>query len=156
MNAVKIDLSIDRLAGGGFIAMGGLVAIIGLIWLAMTGWFTVRAAKTLGVVIEMERVESSKGGPTFHPVFTFTDGAGLVHTQRTPFGSSSFTFEPGEKVTVLYDPSAPKNSKIDSFETVWLGPLLVTGIGLLSGGFACFWLALARRWFRQQQLRETG
>ncbi len=76
----------------------------------------------------------------YQPVFTFTDSGGISHTQRSSSGSSEFSFEIGERVTVLYDPDTPRHSKIESFETVWLGPVVVTSFGLLVGGFACFWL----------------
>jgi hypothetical protein len=154
MNTSKANLSIARVAGGGFILVGSLIAIAGLIWLTRTAWFSLHAAKAAGVVVAMERSESSEGGSTFHPVFTFTDGAGIIHTQRASFGSSTYSFESGERVTVLYDPAVPKHSKIDSFQTVWLGPLLITGFGLLFGGFACFWLFLAARGIRLQQTPE--
>ncbi|MDD5708108.1 MAG: hypothetical protein PHR35_19495, partial [Kiritimatiellae bacterium] len=49
----------------------------------------------------------------------------------------------------------PKHSKIDSVQTVWLGPLLITGFGLLFGGFACFWLFLVTRGIRLQQTQES-
>jgi len=120
--------------------MGGLIVVVGLIWLVKTAGFVMHAAKAPGTVIAMERNTSSKGGSTYTPIFIFPDASGVVHTQRASFGSSSYTFEPGEKVTVLYDVSAPKRSEIDSFQTVWLGPLIFTGFGLVFGGFAGFWL----------------
>jgi hypothetical protein len=155
MNNNKVRLSLARVVGGGFILFGSLITIVGLIWLVRTGMFSSRAVRAPGLVVEMERSTTSKGSSTFHPIFTFTDNAGMVHTQRTSFGSSSYSFEVGEKVTVLYDPVTPKNSKIDSFQTVWLGPLVITGFGLLFGGFACFWLFMATRGIRLEQLRKS-
>ena len=150
-----MDKRIARLVGGWFILTGALVTIAGLIWLTRTGLFVLRAAKAPGSVIEMQRSESSDGGTLYRPVFAFSDAGGIIHTHVASMASSTFTFEPGEKVTILYDPSAPKRSKIDSFHTVWLGPLFVFGIGFLSGSFACVWLALAIRGIARQQQREA-
>jgi hypothetical protein len=152
---VNLDRGMARLVGGLFIFLGGLIAIAGMFWLARTRSFVMGAVKTPGVVIAMERRESSEGGATFTPVFTFTDGVGLVHTQRSSFGSSTFSFEPGEKVTVLYDPATPKRSNIDSFQTVWLGPLFIAGFGLLFGGFACVWLMIASRAIARRERFEA-
>lgn len=144
------DLS-GRIIGTAFIAVGSLIAIAGIIWLFRTAAFVSRAAKAPGQVIAMERSEGSEGGSVYHPVFTFTDSGGIVHTQRSSFGSSDFSFEAGEHVTVLYDSAVPKHSKIESFQTLWLGPLLITGFGLLFGGFASFWLFM---WTRAARLHK--
>lgn len=156
MDTSDAKLSVARIVGGGFIFIGSLIAVAGVIWLVKTATFVTRASKAPGTVVEMERNASSEGGSTYHPIFTFADASGIIHTQRTSSGSSSYTFEPGEKVTVLYDITAPKNSKIDSFQTVWLGPLLITGFGLLFGGFACFWLFLATRATRLEKEKNAA
>jgi hypothetical protein len=143
--------SLGRLVGTVFIVVGSFVAVAGLIWLFRTMAFVSRATKAPGQVIAMERSEGSKGGSVFHPVFTFTDSAGIIHTQRSSFGSSDYSFEAGERVTVLYDSTTPKHSKIESFQTVWFGPVFITGFGLLFGGFACFWLFM---WTRAARLQK--
>ena len=136
--------------GTAFIVIGSLIAIAGLVWLAWTAAFMSRAAKAPGQVIAMERSEGSeKDSAVYHPVFTFVDSAGIVHTQRSSFGSSRYSFEVGELVTIRYDSTTPKHSKMESFQTVWLGPIIVTGFGLLFGGFACFWLFM---WTRAARL----
>ena len=131
--------SLGRVFGIGFISIGSLIAIAGLVWLIRTASFVSTAAKAPGQVTAMERSQGSHGFSTFHPVFTFTDGSGIIHTQRSSFG---YSFEVGERVTVLYDAAIPKHSKIESFQTVWLGPLICSGLGMLLGCFASFWLSL--------------
>jgi hypothetical protein len=131
--------------------IGSLIAIAGLIWLVRTITFVMYATKTQGTIIEMERntttpatinvmghITTSKGGFTYHPIFTFSDDSGIIHTQRTFAGSSSHTFQVGDKVTVLYYVSEPTRSEIDSFQTIWLGPLIAIGFGLLFAGFHIF------------------
>jgi len=145
MSITDAKNSMARVMGGGFILIGSLVAISGAIWLGKTALFVMHSAKAPGIVVEMERSSSNDGGSVYYPIYQFTDPSGVTHTQKTPTGSSSYSFEPGEKVTVLYNPKAPKISNIDSFGEIWLTPILVTGFGLLFGGFACFWLFLANR-----------
>lgn len=137
--------AIGRLIGRLFIVVGSLTAIAGVIWLIVTAVFVSRAAKAPGQVIAMERSQGSESGSVYRPVFTFTDSGGIIHTQVSSFGSSDFSFAVGEPVTVLYDPITPKHSKINSFQTIWFGPLFTTGMGIVSGSFACFWLYLWNR-----------
>jgi hypothetical protein len=124
--------------GGIFVGLGSLIAIAGLIWLVRTVAFVATATKAPGTVIEVERTTSSKGASIYHPIFTFSDASGIMHTQRTFVGSSTYTFEPGNKVAVLYIASEPTRSEIDSFQTIWIGPLICTGFGLLFGGLAYY------------------
>jgi len=125
--------------------IGSMIAMAGLIWLVRTISFVMYATKTPGTVIEIEHTYTSKGGSTYHPIFTFADNSGIIYTQRTFVGSSSYNFEPGDKVTVFYEASDPTRSEIDSFQTIWLGPLITTGFGLLFFGIPYYTIFLATR-----------
>ena len=150
------NLSLFKTVGRGFIGIGSLIAIAGLIWLSKTAMFVSKASKASGTVIEMDRSTSSKGGTMYSPVYTFTDASGIVHTQHSSMSSSSYTFEPGEKVTVLYDIASPKNSEIDSFGQIWIMPLLMSGFGVVFGGFACFWLYAVIRGTRTEKENDAA
>jgi hypothetical protein len=150
------NLALGKTIGRAFVGIGSVVAIAGLIWLSKTATFVSKASKASGTVIQMDSSRSSKGGTTYSPVFTFTDSSGIIHTQHSSIGSSSYTFEPGEKVTVLYDSAAPNNSEIDTFGQVWLGPLLVTGFGMAFGGFAYFWLYVVIRGTRAENTNDAA
>jgi hypothetical protein len=145
MKSSDNNIGLAKLVGRVFVGIGSVVAIVGLIWLSKTAAFVSKASKASGTVIEMEHSTSSEGGSMYSPVYTFADASGIIHTQHSSSASSSYTFEPGEKVIVLYDSAAPKNSEIDTFRQVWLGPLFVTGFGMAFGGFACFWLYVVIR-----------
>ena len=118
-----------------FSAMAGLMAIGGTIWFAHTVWWVAHATKAQGRIVAMERRGSSKGNPMYSPVFAYDDGSGVTHTQICGMSSDAFSYEAGEKVTVLYDPARPIHSNIDSFVTVWLFPLVTIGLSLFSGSF---------------------
>lgn len=149
MSSDAANAAMGRLVGIGFIVLGCMITIAGLAIVIHTAVFVLGASKAPGTVIEMERDATSDGGSTYHPIFAFTDAAGILHTQRSSFGSSDFAFEAGEQITVVYDPKKPSRSKINSFQTLWLGPIILIGFGLLFAGFASFWLVL---WVRGARL----
>jgi len=135
-----------RLIGTAFIVIGSVVVISGLIWLIRTAAFVSRAAKAPGQVIALEHRGGGKNGSVSYSVFTFSDSSGIVHTQRSSGGVSV-----GGRVTVLYDSAAPQHSEIESFQTLWFGPIFFTGFGLIFGGFACLWLFM---WTRAAHLQK--
>ncbi len=51
----------------------------------------------------------------------------------------------GEQVTIAYDRADPAQARIDSFEMLWMGPLLVSGFGGLFTGFAALLLFMWNR-----------
>jgi hypothetical protein len=116
----------------GFV-VGGLLALAGLLWLSWTAVFVLRAAKASGQITDMAP-SSGRRGTSWYPIFMFMDAHGVLRTKRSHVGSSSNTFVPGQQVTVLYLPSDPQNCEIDSFHTLWFGPLCFTVLGLACGG----------------------
>ena len=145
MNAPDSDLRKKRNVGWVFVVVGGAIAVGGLIWGINTASFVKRAAKTSGTVIEIERGTSSKRGSTYRPVFTFADASGATHTHRSSMGAPRNFFAPDEKVTVVYDAADPDNAKIDSYQQIWLGPLVLGGFGILFGGFGAVFNFLVTR-----------
>jgi hypothetical protein len=145
MRNSNFDPKIARVVGFLFMAAGGLMAVLGILWGAHTFWFISHAAKAPGVVIAMDESHDSDHGTMYRPRYTFSDASGIVHTQLCSLSSSDFSFEVGEKVTILYDATSPKHSNIDSFKTVWFGPVFLTGFGFLSGGFASVFVYVWQR-----------
>ena len=156
MSISHFDAKTGRVVGLLFIVVGSLMALAGALWLIHTAWFVVHAAKAPGTVIAMDESDDSDHGTIYYPRFTFSDASGIIHTQRSSFGSSNFSFEVGEKVTILYEAATPKHSSIDSFQTVWLGPLFVAVFGLLFGGFACVWSYLWKRGVQKQRIEDVA
>lgn len=131
-----------------FISVGIIVMVGGLCWLIQTISFVKRAATAPGQITEM-KVENDVDGTMYQAIFTFTDQTGKTHTQRSDITESNPSFQAGEKVTVLYDPANPEESKIDSFTTLWLFPVIFGGGGLVFAGFSGLWLFL---WTRHSHL----
>jgi hypothetical protein len=83
-----------------------------------------------GEVVDIDTSRGSKGGTTYAPVVRFTpvEGdpitfVGKVHSSSRP--------RIGEQVRVLYDPRDPGGAQIDSFEQMWLFPMVFGGVGFL-------------------------
>jgi Protein of unknown function (DUF3592) len=140
-----------RLVSLWFFGTSCLLGIGGSIWLVYTLWFVAHASKTEGRIVAMERRDDSKGHATYSPVFTYNDASSVTHTQSCSMSSSSFSYEVGEKVTVLYDPARPINSKIDTFTTIWLFPLVLIGMSLFSGSFVAIWFIAASSIIKKRQ-----
>jgi hypothetical protein len=102
----------------------------GLFMLVETSEFVTHAARTTGKVESVE-LGDADGATTYHPVFVYTDSAGVEHRKRSAYGSTTFRFSLGSHVKVLYDPNAPTRARIDSFESLWLFPLLFIGSSLV-------------------------
>ena len=120
-----------------------MIVLLSLAWVLERAWFVSHAVSTSGTVIAVNRPEGSR---TFHPAFVFTNTAGVVCTKSSAWGSSDYAFEPGEKVTVLYEAADSDSARIGSFQVIWQGPVLVLGLALIFTFFAgCyFWLARHR------------
>ena len=128
----------DRLGsviGGTMAVVGTVVAICGVGWLFMTIWFVGTATKTSGRIVAVDS-HASDAEMLYQPVFAFSDGSGVVHTQRVGSSSTQYAWRPGDTVTVLYQEGQPGKAKIEGFMTVWFGPLVMTLFGLVFAGFA--------------------
>jgi hypothetical protein len=116
--------------------------------LANTRSFLAHASRAEGTVIALQprypnntsssnsTLNSSSTSITFAPMVRFShDGQVIDFTASTASNPPSYHI--GETVPVLYLPSAPFKAKIDSFFSLWGGPLIVGGLGaifLLIGG----------------------
>ena len=130
------------------VIIGSVVFIIGFCMLTRAYHFVAHATKTTGKVVAIDHGDAD-GVTTVHPVFVFTDAAGIEHRCRSPYGSSTFFFAPGEQVTVLYDAAVPTHAKIDSFQSIWLFPLVFMGAGVL-------FVTNHYRWIRKMKLEKDS
>ena len=117
---------------------GVLLLLIGLGFLAGASWVTVSnirfkatAEKTVGTIVKFERRTSTattrRGRtrhPTWAPVFEFADLNGVTQRVTSSYSTSVTTRQVGDKVPVLFDRDAPHDARIDSFTSLWLGPLI--------------------------------
>jgi len=106
-----------------------------------TSAFIDRATETSGIVTELVYSRSSDSS-SYYPVVAFQDASGREIVFQSRAGSNPPSFRRGERVSVLYEPSAPENAQINSFFSLWGMSLIVGGLGLVftlvGGGMVLF------------------
>jgi hypothetical protein len=135
----------------------GIFLGIGLLTLTIGVFFGLRTRRLLkqgvtapGVVIENvveERVGSDHSiSRTYRPKVRFRspNGEEVIFVSHTGFGQPAYRQD--DAVEVLYDPADPHSAEVKSFWSLWLGPILVSLIGLvpLLVGVG-LWVWLSRR-----------
>lgn len=111
-----------------FLVIGVCALVGGIVWGVNTKKFVDGAERASGTVIELERRQSGDDGPSYYPVVRFTDAAGNDVTFTSSTGSNPPSKREGDKVDVLYDPRNPREAELDSFFSLWFGPLMVGGL----------------------------
>mgnify|MGYP000745564608 CR=1 FL=1 len=82
--------------------IGSVLAYFSFVQYQKTKNLLVTGVKTTATVIEL--VESSgDGGPSFSPVFEFTDKTQIKRTFKSGISSRPAAYELGEKVKIIYD-----------------------------------------------------
>lgn len=122
-----------------------VVTLAGVLWLANTALFLLRAQTTdatlvdWDVVVSKGRNSSSRTSEThsfWHAIVELQDESGSVHRARSPrgFGKKRLaggTWEMGSKVPVYYDPKDPTSIFIRHSQDIWFPPSIITILGVL-------------------------
>lgn len=118
-------------------------AIIGACMLAgafaiysSTASFLERSVSAQGTVVELIRSRFSDS-VSYYPVVEFSTPNGRQVEFQSNSGSSPPSYNQGEQVSVLYEPSNPEAAKINGFFSLWGGALIVGGIGSVFGLIGC-------------------
>ncbi len=106
---------------GGLIVAGGILLGLGNLRHVLYG------DRADGVVVDIVRE-----GSMYSPVVRFRLPNGELQ-EVTDLGSGAPDFSKGDLVTVLYMPEDPQNIRLDTFERLWMVPIIAIGFG-------CFWL----------------
>lgn len=125
---------------GGLIAAGGVLMGLGNLRHALYG------ERAEGVVTEIVRE-----GDMYAPVVRFRLPQGET-VEVKDHGSGAPDFSAGDTVTVLYLPESPRDFRLDTFERLWLVPIIVAGVG----GFWLMFGAVAWALSRNADLALVG
>jgi hypothetical protein len=129
--------------------LGGVFGLIGLGVLAggvyaqrSAAAFDAAAVRTTAVVVDFEtrRSSGSKSSTTYAPVFEFSDRDGLKRRVTSATSSSGQEHRIGQRLEVLYLPSAPEEARLDTWAERWLA---VTILGSIGGVFTLVGIGLA-------------
>lgn len=106
-----------------------------------TASFLERSVSAQGTVVELIRSRSSDS-VSYYPVVEFTAANGRQVEFQSNSGSSPPSYNQGEQVSVLYEPSSPEAAKINGFFSLWGGALIIAGFGsvfgLIGGGIMAY------------------
>jgi hypothetical protein len=130
--------------------------LVGLGFAIYTTYFIRSSAVADGKVLSLRETVKHSDNPnqsdsiTYAPVFTFKAADGASYTISSDTGSLPAGFAVGEIVHVLYLPSNPSGARIDSFEQLWIFPLIfgLLGLGVTAAGLLL--LHLERRRIRRE------
>lgn len=141
------DVKNPRFDGKGFRRAGffsiffrgiGIALIVGgAIYVFIILSFTGRAAHAEGTIVRMDTVRNAApfmdqvegSGVIFYPVVRFRTQDGKTIDFRASSGSQHPAYAVGDRVPVIYDPSNPKDSRVNTVWGVWGAPLILLGIG---------------------------
>ncbi|MDX1379382.1 MAG: DUF3592 domain-containing protein [Anaerolineales bacterium] len=111
---------------------------ISLICFAVAGFlyirelqFLSRAETVSGRVKTFQLSDNVDGGMTYCPLIEFTTDRGETVVFNTLVCSNPAPYEPGEEVTIFYDPLDPTNAQVDEFWSKYTGPFAIGVSGLV-------------------------
>lgn len=143
---IRLIAVVMALVGAGMLAGSAALAL-------RTRAFLARAEGAAGTVTRLERSESTdsdnRRSVYYYPYVRFELPSGEVHEFRGGTGSNPPAWAIGERVDVLYDPARPAEARIRGFSSLWLGSVILGGLGLLfalvgGGIFGVRWLGARR------------
>jgi len=114
----------------GLFALIGLGLLIASIFLFLnTRNFINASAKATGTVIAHASSRSSDGDLTYSPVVSFKTPDGRTIEFQSQTGSSRPSPAVGQTVEILYNPQHPQEAEINSFSSLWILPIILSGLG---------------------------
>jgi Protein of unknown function (DUF3592) len=128
-----------------FLVIGVLMLLGSLLSWNNTRRFIANAETAQGRVIELIEVrDDDDGSTTYKPVVTYVAANGQSITFTASFSSKPAPYDVGESVDVLYAADDPHDARIRGFGSLWLGPAILGGLGVVFAGVGGGML-LARR-----------
>jgi len=111
----------------GFFVVSAIALTVAVARYTSTKRFLRTASTCAGTILENIRRTDNEGQPCYHPRFAFETPDGREMVVESSFGTNPPSFRPGQQVVVLFDPSEPKDARINTFAQLW-GVAIVFGI----------------------------
>lgn len=125
--------------------------------------FLAGAVRANGTVVALQRTESLEHDDhhtyqtvSYFPIVQFTDASGKRIEFTSDSGSNPPAWSRGDKVEVLYHADAPEKARINSFMSLWFGPLLVGGLGVVFTAVGIVLIVVPMRRKRQESFLKTN
>lgn len=128
--------NLRRIRDSALIVMGVILLVAGLIWVYQTKNFLDKAVEAKGVIIDFVE-EKTYEGVVYRFIIQFVDertGEEITIVTKAGIQPRTYAYQHspeflGQEIDILYDPENPHNAMINSFLDIWLGPILVIGLG---------------------------
>ena len=112
--------------------IGAALLMAGYLFLSNTLSFVDSAVKTKGVIIDLNEYEDSEGDTMYAPIFKFKDLKNKEYTIESNYSSNSGFGGIGSEISILYLQKDPKSARIDSFVGLYLLPIILGGMGVVT------------------------
>lgn len=109
-------------------AFGVIAFVSGVAALVLTVKFVNSAVETTARVVHVQ-ISYGDDSTTYKPTVQFRDTNGRTVEAESWMSSSSYDFNVGEKIPILYDPADPENIRLNYFFEKWGFGVILTGIG---------------------------
>lgn len=97
-----------------------------------TARLVMNSEKTTGVIIDFT---ASKGTSpqkrSYYPIIKFTAGDGMEYKFKSETGFKGNYYRESDSVEILYRKDRPEVAEINSFQALWLMPVLLFGVSVL-------------------------
>ncbi|WP_445638238.1 DUF3592 domain-containing protein [Nostoc sp. DSM 114161] len=126
------DTKFFLIFGSIFAGIGIIIAVTGIIIGLNTRSFVAAAIPAQGTIIELVQRWSTDNGRSsyvYYPVVQYTTRSGESTVFESNTGANPPQFTKGQQVKILYIPDKPDSATIDSWVSLWLSTLILTGLG---------------------------
>lgn len=122
-------MKVERFVPGLFSVLGLGLLIVSLFVFLNTRSFVNSSARATGTVVAHAQSRSSDGDLTYAPVISFRTNDGQTVEFKSRNSSTRPAHAVGETVEVLYNPRNPQEAEINSFSSLWLATIILSGLG---------------------------
>ena len=139
----------------------GLGMLVGTFFIYKnTASFLETAVTAEGTVVDLRESSSSNSSSSsimYAPVVSFKDDQGKTIEFTSSTSSNPPSYSTGEIVEVLYAPKTPQDAKIKGFFSIWLGAIILGGLGSVFAiiGFG-FFINDVKKKKKNEYLKQYG
>jgi Protein of unknown function (DUF3592) len=127
-----------------FLGIGVLMLCFALLLWNKSRGLLANGSHAQGTVVELREIRKDDGHNTYRPVVRFTTAGGRDITYEESFSSNPAPYDVGASVEVLYPADDPDSARIKSFGSLWLGPTILGGMGLVFASIGVGYVLFAR------------
>lgn len=128
-----------------FLLIGTGLMIGSFFWYKNQKEFLATASFGDGTVIEQRYISDSDGSGTYAPVVSFRTQRGETYKFTSSTSSNPPSFGVGEKVEVAYQDDNPLDAQINTFWELYLGVIILGGMGVFFAGFSMLALRMVEK-----------